>query len=210
MKKDIWIQLIIGAIILVPLGFLGKSVFEMNSTLSSVSTKVTSTNDRVNRIADVLPEVKIRIALEEINNPLEGFVVVTNPVEQSPGTWVSKAAVYNSLNSELSIHSLKSNEQDIEISSYAIAGRLKAENPYDTSFNELKSYSTSLNQAVYIPNNLNLDTSFILRTANADELNSFIEALSESEAKTTKIVDIKNWKELIEHIELINDKMNEK
>lgn len=78
------IELIFGTIILGVVGFIGVQLFDMKGTLSSVSAKVESTDSRVSRIAETLPEVKARVAWEEVNEPLKGFVLkIKNDAENN-------------------------------------------------------------------------------------------------------------------------------
>ncbi|QEA38710.1 hypothetical protein FGL86_06215 [Pistricoccus aurantiacus] len=204
MKNETWIQLIIGGIILVPLGFLGSNVFDMNKTLSSMTAQVSNTDNRVNRIVEVLPEVKARVAWEETNHAIEGFLVVTNPTEKEPGEWVTTAAVYNRDSSELSVFPIKLDKAHMNYASFVVAGKLKSENPHEASFSELSKYSAELRDVVLIPNNVNLDTSFVFRSSDAEEMSKFLETISGSKPEKTEIKRIRNWKELVEGFEAVN------
>lgn len=207
MKNETWIQIIIGGIILVPLGFLGSSVFDMNKTLSSMTTQVSNTDNRVNRIVEVLPEVKARVAWEETNHAIEGFLVVTNPMEQDSGEWITTAAIYNRDNSELSVFPIKLDKTHRNYASYVVAGKLKSENPHDASFSELSEYSAELKDVVLIPNNVNLDTSFVFRSSDAEEMSKFLETISGTKPEKSKINRIRNWKELVQEFEAVNKKI---
>lgn len=207
MKGETWIQLIIGGIILVPLGFLGSNVFDMNKTLSSMTEQVSNTDDRVNRIAEVLPEVKARVAWEETNNAIEGFLVMSKPKEKITGEWFTIAAVYNREDSELSVFPINLEKEHMNYISYVVAGKQRAENPYDVSFSELSRYSTELKESVFIPNNLNADTSFVFRSSNADEVSEFLKDISGVKPDKAKISRIRNWKEIVENLEEINKKI---
>lgn len=207
MKNETWIQLIIGGIILVPLGFLGSNVFDMNKTLSSMTTQVSNTDSRINRIVEVLPEVKARVAWEETNHAIEGFVIVTKPIENDTGKWVTTAAVYDRDNSELNVFPITLDKTHMDYASYVIAGKLKAENPYDASFSELSSYSAALKEAVLIPGNVNSNTSFVFRSSDAEEMNKFIEIISDTKPEKSKIGRIRNWKELMSNFDAINKEL---
>lgn len=107
MSKDTWFQIVLGLLIIPPIGYLSVTVFTMNGTLSSVHTKVETisprvdrsindlsgikgklgsvetklsfTNERVDKIAEALPGVSIRVAREQITRPIMTSVVSTTP-----------------------------------------------------------------------------------------------------------------------------------
>ncbi|MBL1259308.1 MAG: hypothetical protein COB33_002105 [Thiotrichaceae bacterium] len=210
MKIEIWVPIIVGGIILVPLGFLGINVFDMKGTLSSVETKVNSTDNRVSRIADALPGVKARVAWEEFNHAIEGFIVVSKPKRLKSKRWLTTAAVYNRDSNDLKVYSVSLDSAHRNYASYVIAGKLKSENPYESSFTELSNYSDAIQQPVILPGSINQDTSFVLRSADALEMRKFIRTLSDSEPKTKKIKKIRNWKELVANIDELMEVKKEK
>lgn len=204
MKNETLIQLIIGGLVLPPLGFLGLNVFDMNKTLSSMTTQVKNTDSRVNRIVEVLPEVKARVAWEETNNAIEGFLIVTNPIERDSGEWVTKAAIYNRDESELRVYPISLSDTHRDYASYVVAGKFKSENPHDASFSELANYSAELKELVLVPRNINSETSFVFRSADIDEMNGFLEAISGDKPDKLKINKIRNWNELVKELEAVN------
>jgi len=203
MKPEHWIPLVVGGIILAPIAFLGANVFDMKGILSSVKTKVDATDIRVTRIPDVLPEVKARVAREEINHAIEGFVAVSNPEEQSNKKWVTTAAVYNRNTLELRIYTVALDIAHKDYMSYVIAGKLRTEKPYDSSFSELVAYSHASNQGVVLPMSLNQNASFVFRSSYAEDMSKFIGSLSEEEPRSVTLRDIRNWHELTENIDLV-------
>lgn len=87
--------------------------------------------------------------------------------------------------------------------SYVIAGKLKAENPYDSSFSELAAHSDTLKQPVMLPASINPNTSFVFRSADAEDMSKFIGSLSEDEPKIKRVGKIRNWKELSEKLDIV-------
>jgi|GEM_PF-4403029 len=203
MKSEHWMQIIVGGIILTSIGFLGVNVFDMKGVLSSVKTKVDATDNRVARIADTLPEVKVRVAWEEINHAIEGFVAVSNPEKQNDKKWATTAAVYSRDSGKISTYTVTLDKAHKNYASYVIAGKLKAESPYDSSFLELLAYSEELKQPVMLPASIDANTSFVFRSADANEMDKFIRSLSESDPKIKKVGRIRNWKELTEKLETV-------
>ena len=93
MEKDTLVQILLGTVILGGLGYLVKEVSEVKVTFKSdvgevktavgtIDTKVTSAIQRVDRIAEALPDVKIRVATEEVNKPIQTMLITTKPFEQ--------------------------------------------------------------------------------------------------------------------------------
>src|SRR5690554_1381164 len=101
MKAEYWLQLLVGVVILGTLAFLATNVYDMRGLLSGMTEKVEQTEQRVTRIADALPDVRTRVAWEELQAPMSGFVAVSVPVERTPGQWSSKIRLYDARTSEL-------------------------------------------------------------------------------------------------------------
>ena len=202
MKTVTWIQ-IIGGILFTAIAFLGANVFDMKGILSSVKTQVEATESRVSRIAETLPEVKARVAWEEINHAIDGFVTVSNPMPTNGENWITTASVYDRDNSELKVYSVTLDKAHKNYASYVIAGKLKAENPHDSSFSELVRYSSNLEHVVMIPDSINPNTSFVFRSANPSDMTKFIGTLTKEDPKTVKVGKIRNWKELTEKLDAV-------
>jgi len=206
MKQEQWIQILVGGVILVTLGFLGSQVFDMKGTLSSVKTKVEETDGRVTRIADTLPDVKVRVAWEEVNHAISGFVVLSQPQLNKEKKWVTAAAVYSRDSEKMKIYSVALDDAHKRYVSYVVAGKLKSDAPYESSFSELATYSAALKQPVTIPSKLDANTSFVLRSADAEELSKFMATLTKEKPKTVDFGKIRNWAELSKDLESIATK----
>lgn len=74
MKSERWIEILVVGIMLAGLAWLLTKVYEMNGT-------VVSTAQRVDRIALVLPDIRVRIAQEELSRQIQMAVISTKPVE---------------------------------------------------------------------------------------------------------------------------------
>lgn len=206
MKQEQWIQILVGAVILVTLGFLGSQLFDMKATLSSVKTKVEETDGRVARIADTLPDVKVRVAWEEVNQAISGFVVLSQPRLNKDNKWVTAAAVYSRDSEKMKIYSVALDDAHKRYVSYVVAGKLKSDSPYESSFSELVTYSYALKEPVTIPSEIDANTSFVLRSADAEELSKFMATLTEEKPKTVDFGIIRNWAELSKDLESISAK----
>jgi len=201
MKSEHWLQILIGIVILGAIGFLLKNQFELKGTLSSVSTQVEATDNRVARIANTLPEVRVRVAWEEVNSPLAGFVAASIPQKGENGKWTTDVMLYDANSQQLNSFCASFNENQKDSLGYTVAGKVRTENPYDPSFYELARYSSKLKESVTIPVNINSTASFVLRKADIGEYTIYLKKLTGKDPKVENIGKIKNWKELADKLE---------
>lgn len=82
MAQENWIQILVVVIILGTLDFLASRVLDMSQTLGSIDATVTATKDRVDRIAEELPGVGVRVAYEEVRKPIRTLVITTKPAKE--------------------------------------------------------------------------------------------------------------------------------
>lgn len=201
MKLEHWMQLIFGTVILSGLGFLVTNLFDMKGTLSSVSTRVDTTDQRLTRIADTLPEVKARVAWEEINKPIAGFVVATVPKETENGKWESSVKLYDAKSGKLQTYSLAVETNQKDLLTFAIAGKIRAESAYDPTFAELASYSVTEKETVSIPATVNPNTSFVLRQADISKYSSYLKQVTAQDPTVKDLGLLRNWKEVAEKLD---------
>lgn len=202
-----WLQGIVGVLVLVPIAVLSTSVIDLNKTLTGIEERVAHTDNRLNRIADQLPKLKSKIAWEETRQAIIGFLVVTKPVRQSTGRWFTTAAIYHRETSELRVFSLL-DTSDKRDASYLVAGKLRSGSPHDVSFTELIQLSAELEESVFLPPNVNRDTSFVLRSADLDTMKEFLETHSQTKVRATRIGRINNWQELVAEFDTVNHEIN--
>ncbi len=203
MKQEHWIQIIVGIVILGTIGFLGTQLFDMKGTLAAVKTKMDDTDGRLTRIADTLPDVKVRVAWEETNHAISGFVTLSQPRLGKDKKWVTTAAVYSRDSEKLKIYSIALDEAHKKYASYVIAGKLKSEAPYESSFSELAGHSAVMKHAVFIPPQIDPSTSFVLRSTATDDLEKFVGTLTKERPKTVELGKIRSWAELSKDLERI-------
>jgi hypothetical protein len=60
-----------------------------------MNPKVVNTEERVERIVDVLPEVKVRIAEEDVSRKIPMAIVTAEPYERTPGQWANVVHLVN-------------------------------------------------------------------------------------------------------------------
>lgn len=203
MKLEYLIQSLFGVVIVGILGFLGSNLFDMKGTLSSVSVKVDTTDQRLTRIADTLPEIKARIAWEEINNPLTGFVASTIPTETGKDKWTTLVKLYDSHSGKLLTYSLTQNKNQKDFLAYAVAGKVKDANAYAPSFAEMELYSNKEKIPTSIPANINAHTSFVLRNDDISSFSAYLKEVTGQEPKIKDLGVLRNWEDVSVKLEEI-------
>jgi hypothetical protein len=196
MKIEHWMQLLFGGVILSTLGFLGVNLFDMKGTLSSVSVKVDTTDQRLTRIADTLPEVKARIAWEEVNNPLSGFVAASIPTETGKDKWTTYVKLYDSRSGKLLTYSLTQNKNHKDFLAYVVAGKVRETNAYAPSFAEMAIYSNKEKLPISIPASINAHTSFVLRNEDISSYSTYLKDVTGKDPNVKDLGQLRNWEDI--------------
>jgi hypothetical protein len=85
--------IILGTVILGTLGYLCLKTTDLTGSVAGIDAKISSTSERVQRIAQALPDVGVRVATEEVNRPLKTVIATSPPLKDSTGLWLVKTAV---------------------------------------------------------------------------------------------------------------------
>lgn len=203
MPTENWLQIIVGGIIITTLGFLSANVFDMKGTLSSVKTQVDATESRLSRIAETLPEVKAKVAWEEVNHAISGFVAVSEPIMTNGNRWLSRAAVYNRDSNNVNVYTVSLDMAHKDFVGYVVAGKVKTENPNDASFAELAAHSGALQQPVVIPSGIDANKSFVFRAGDVKALDEYLRSITNDNPSTVTLAKVRSWKELSEKLDTI-------
>lgn len=169
MTKDNWVQILVGTIILGTLAFVAVKIVDITGTLGSVEAKVTSTSERVDRIAQVLPDVGVRIAQEEIARPLKTIVVASTPYQVNGGRYVRTLTVVDATAQVkwTTPIALASRDDRELVGALAWAGA-DMDREF-SSFSEMQRYSRAARSSTELPAYLDARASFVLRSVAADE-----------------------------------------
>jgi hypothetical protein len=196
MKAEHWLQILVGVVILGTLGFLSTNVYDMRGLLSGMTEKMEQTERRVTRIADVLPDVRAKVAWEEVQAPLSGFLAVSTPVEQHPDEWTSTIHLYHARTGALQAFQITRSEQEKDLPRYLVAGRIRTEGFLDPTFHELVGFANSEQIAMTLPANLDSQASFVIRSHNMETFEEFLREVSDGEPETKEIPRLRNWLEV--------------
>lgn len=196
MKAEHWMQLIVGIVIFGTLAFLGTNVYDMRGLLSGMREKVNQTEQRVTRIADVLPRVQAQVAWEELYAPLSGFIAVSGPEEKASGEWISTVSLYDARLGEVHRYRISQPEQESELFRYVVAGRLRAEGSVHPSFHEMTTFASQEKISISLPNNIDSQASFVLRSEDMEAYSTFFEELADSKPHVEQWGRLSNWLEV--------------
>jgi hypothetical protein len=83
-----WVNSVVFVALIPLLGWMALQLYEMKPT-------VVETSRRVDRIVDVLPQVKVRIAQEDMQKRVKLAFLVADPVEISAGKWVTRLHLFD-------------------------------------------------------------------------------------------------------------------
>lgn len=214
MRLEHWMQLLFGTVIVGTLGFFGFHIFDMKGILSRVDTKVEAvetkvdlTDRRLTRIADVLPDLKARVAWEEINNGITGFVVSTKPKKTNKNAWKTYIKIYNLKKNKLHVYPISQDENHKDVPAYIVAGKIRESGGCDPSFRELEQHCAELKEPSNIPASYNTETSFLVRKTDIEKFESHIASFTKQKPWTIKTTKMRNWKEIMSNLEEIEEKL---
>src|ERR1700675_1305107 len=83
-----WVNSVVFVALIPLLGWMGLQLYEMKP-------KVFETSRRVDRIVEVLPEVKVRIAQEDMQKRVKLALLTADPVEISAGKWITRLHLFD-------------------------------------------------------------------------------------------------------------------
>lgn len=157
MKPEKWLEILVVGIILSGLAWLLVQVFDMKGT-------VTSTAQRLDRIASVLPDIRVRIAQEELSKAIQLAVISTKPVEVSQGEWISAVHVLDTENRRLTTYRVKLQGPNDDRAMVLVTGSVFQSDDRAVPFSKLQEWSTEAKNPVLLPGYIEMSSSYILRT----------------------------------------------
>ena len=178
-----------------------KVLTDIKETLSAVSMSASSSDERIGRIAAAVPDLKAKVAWEEVNFPLSGFVVATVPQRTDDNKWISSVKLYETETGKLQTYSLTLDENRKDFLAFVVAGKVRTGNTYAPSFAELAIQSNNEKAPVFIPASFNAQTSFVLRNADISEYSTFLKNITGQDPEVRKLGKLRNWKEVSQKLE---------
>lgn len=168
------------------------SVYTMNANLSAIGVKVDETttgtnkrvddtNERIDRIVAIIPDVRIKLAQEEISKPIRAAVVVTEPSEASPGKWVAAVHLLETTQQRRRTYVVSLNGPGDKSVAYLASGAAAAFDSDAISFKNLSALSSDLGKPAIAPNFVVSTNSLALRRMSPKLQKALEEALKSHE-----------------------------
>ena len=141
-------------------GWIALQVWHMNP-------KVSETANRVDRIVDALPDVKIRIAQEDLAKQIRVAIVTTTPEEVSAGKWISAIHVLDYVSGKRKSYNAVLSGRDDYHASYLVTGL--ASSAHDKlSFLQYAYASCASGKATSVPIYLDGKASYAILKSSVD------------------------------------------
>jgi hypothetical protein len=172
-------EFVIGSVIIGGGSWLLLQTYGINRAMGSLEAKVdaklSENSGRIDRIAAVLPDVRIKIAKEELSKPIATAVVVLDPSKTVKGKWVTTVHVIDAAAKTRSTYSVGvKGPQDKEVA-WLTSGAAVDADPEAVSFKMLAAFSSDTGEPASAPAYVLTQNSYALRKSSAD----FNRALSE-------------------------------
>lgn len=172
-----------------------EQVFNMKGELSSVSSEISATSQRVDRIANVLPDIGVKIAREEVSKPFEVAVVTTEPRKGGSVGWVGAVHVVDNVKKLRITYIVKLKGQDDESLACIVMGATKRIDSKAASFCDYESWSSDIKESIKAPSYVDTHASFVFRKSSPE----YTEALKvlETEPKLYHLTcEVESWNNL--------------
>ncbi|WP_019605621.1 hypothetical protein [Teredinibacter turnerae] len=181
-KKD-WVQLLVATCILGTLGFLGVNLFEMKGTLATVDTRSSKTDERVGRIAETLPELKSRVAWEELNSRFEALVLTSVALSMNNGAISRRVALYRPTLKKAFMYDIEAPEESLARSMRLLSGTIYNFDRKAITFSDLTELAYEQRFSVLLPTSLDSRNSFVVRSAHLEDLKKILRNASKGEPR---------------------------
>jgi hypothetical protein len=154
--------------------YANQKMSELGNRSASVDTRVSQIDERLNRIANALPDVRVRVAKEELAKPVSIAVVVTDAKKTSKGDLQRKIAVVNTKNGTvetLTVTAPASTADQIEKQvDIVVAGIVRKTDPKAITFADLDLFASEANVIVRSPLEISASNSYVFRDSMRAEI----------------------------------------
>lgn len=160
------------------------TVFTMNATLGAVDTKtegtnklVEDTNRRIDRIVAVLPDVRAKVAQEEVVKPIQAAIVVTEPKESSTGKWETAVHFVETAPQKRRTYVFSVKGPEDKTVAYLASGTAISLDSDAISFDSLSAMSSDIGNPIIAPSFVVSSNSIAIRKLSPDFQKVFEEAI---------------------------------
>lgn len=168
---------VVGLIIVGTAGFVLKEMYDLNANQRATDERVAAAMGRIDRIASVLPDIRIRIAKEETAAPLRAAVVVANPVKAASGRWVTPVHLIDIGARQRHTYLIGVSGPDDWTAAHLASGAGLFLEKNAVSFESLKEWSAEAQEPTSLPDWLVTSHSLALRHPKSDFAKTFDKAI---------------------------------
>jgi hypothetical protein len=154
--------------------YANQKMSELGNRSASVDTRVSQIDERLNRIANALPDVRVRVAKEELAKPVSVAVIVTDAKKTSKGDVQKKIALVNARNGTVETLTVTTPaatadqvEKQVDI---VVAGIVRKTDPKAITFADLDLFAVEANTIARSPVELSASNSYIFRDSVRTEI----------------------------------------
>jgi hypothetical protein len=185
--------IILGTVILGTLGYLCLKTTDLVGSIAGIEAKVSSTAERLQRIAQALPDVGVRVADEEVNRPLKTVIAISSPLKDDSGTWLIKSAVIDTENMEKYILKFRLKSENDRRPLEAMLGSGIESDELACLFTKYQEYARKTNKPTFIPKFVDAKASFALPETSAEEFVTRMAWMIEKQDKSSIKIDGSDW-----------------
>lgn len=174
-SPQVWVPILVGAILVTLVLYLVKNDHDKGLLLGRIDGQLGSVSQRVDRIADALPDMKVRVAQEEVySRPVSALIFHTVPEKDSEGKLVHRYYVVDKKTKRMFTYFNEIKDQtDFEKEKHTAIGSICNLEETCTSLNKLVTWTQNLKSPAFpvsIPDNIDLESSFVLHATSAKEI----------------------------------------
>lgn len=205
MKSDKIIEIIFAVIILGGMGWMVTQLVTISGTIGEIKGEVQSTTKRVDNIANALPDLKIKLAQEELSKNIEMALVITRP--KTIGDSLVLFITHLFVRKNQVLHSwypiVPENILNLKLNYFSgIANKLRLAPVY---FTELNNWSIQVGKPTIAPSYAYSELSFITRKYSDQFINDLVKEFGEGDEVPTRHEYYDDWKSLVEELKMNSD-----
>ena len=174
-------------------------VLNLNNRVSKLEERTLNTSNRVDRIAQSLPDIRAKVAYEMIYAPFASALMTTQPFEDADTIWKTNFHVFDPRTGLLLVYQAQMKDKDDTSAQLMMAGALNLYDPNAISLKMIGEAGNEIKVLLLAPWQLSVDYSFIMYKGYA-ELLSTIENMSLEKIGDYKRSPVRNLSDLYEDI----------
>jgi hypothetical protein len=159
---------VVCAAVLSGIGWILVKMFDMNSTLNATRTSGELTAQRVERIVGALPELKVKIAQEDLEKKIGLALVTKPPVEVLPGQWMRSVFLFDYGHGKLRVFQVRSQGPEDPSPVYTISGLTDGIALQKISFDDYSAAATEVGRPKPYPQWVDASASYAILKRRLD------------------------------------------